>query len=1315
MADVPGAPGERCVVSLNGWWDFQPAAEDLTSPPPRPETVPVDGWQDKAYLVPGFFTDHPYPEAWRETRSGWARTRFQVDAIPEGRRAWLTIGAAIPLAQVFVNGKKVAVQEDMFLGGAVDVTEVLRVGENELAVFLCPFASIANPNDPTSRLIDVPWGCCIAHDQAGIWQDVKLEWRGAVHFADITIRTSTREGKLTVIAAIENRTDKAFAGRFALAVEDESAEVLNLSPTEVALGPSETREYTVEAAWTTYRPWFPEDPKLYHLRARLWHGNAAADVLRTRFGFREVWIEGHRILLNGRPQRWGGEWCHKSHSHWLRPEYVRQWYQQIKDLNCHYVRMHTFPHPEYFLDIADEMGIMVCQESALHGSGTWGHDTPQLWERARLHVRRVVRRDKNHPSLVIWSVENEMRWALHVVPSAKDELPKLRALFNELDPTRTAYHDGDSSLWNEATQPILSRHYGPSCHGLGWWDRSRPLHAGEMGRWHYGSPYVALQWAGDEVYADYAELSRSLARDAARIVELARANEVSCCFIWNTSGLDNFRPAEKREFKWDDPASPAAKPLAHKPYESEYAWWEEGAGYRPGFSFETMKHSFRPLAIVVREERTQFYTDRSAPHTVWVVNDLAADVAGELEVRLEQDGATVWQDSRSMSIAAGQTGNEAWQVPLDGAKEGAAAIVTIFRCEQGEDIVRREVRLTSAEARSTKLDLPPVAVWGESTILPWLKAHGVNAVQLSGNTALNPKATPLLIVGERAVQPGTNQNQRVRDFMAAGGCVLVLEQAHSLFPGLAMERMPIEMAHVRDASHPMLAGVVEEDLRFFGDDPFGLPSSDSWVTINPFVKPTESEVVRPIVDSSGGDFGQGGLKWAPVVEVQSGAGLLIAAQLRFADRLNELPVADRMLWQALAYLAAGARPGERTVGVDGYMIDHLADTLAVMRSGAVTPAIATKQSAISIVSGSAVHTLDPSTWRQFAYDGGTLVVWGLSEETVAYWQSVIERPIAIFEPEHAVYQLVATGPTPLLRGISNEDTCWLENWAYTPANRKEAIVRRLVDIEGATVHLQNATRSGLDWLFGDDRFSEWARMPCLSEYFDAPPPKVGAGLVEVKVGDGRVLFCQVLWRPELWQFRRFLGLLMLNLGLATATDVLAGTMTPGEQAGEGFPVEVRAASTDEAGLEELVGMSKRQIEHLGENFTFREWPGWKRVPAPGGKLSAQEAGTGLVAIGLEVTSPEPRKFMQTVGGLPNPDLQTFLRMEGRGKVRVWIDGAAWGSFDLPARGPVCAADIDLEAGANSVLLAWEPDSEKAELSLRFENKDRRPETTFGFA
>ena len=66
---------------------------------------------------------------------------------------------------------------------------------------------------------------------------------------------------------------------------------------------------------------------------------------------------------------------------------------------------------------------------------------------------------------------------------------------------------------------------------------------------------AVLQRQYDEVFEDYAKMSRSLARDAARIIELGRANEVSCLFVWNTSGLDNFRPAAARTFDWPEPQS----------------------------------------------------------------------------------------------------------------------------------------------------------------------------------------------------------------------------------------------------------------------------------------------------------------------------------------------------------------------------------------------------------------------------------------------------------------------------------------------------------------------------------------------------------------------------------------------------------------------------------------------------------------------------------------------------------------------------------------------------------------------------------------
>jgi beta-galactosidase len=1314
MTTMPGFP--RQTRLLNGWWDFQPVPHPDLTVPLEPTEVPTAGWQFSTYLVPGFFTDNLYNESWRASRSGWARTRFTLDELPTDRRLYLTIGAAIPQAHIFVNGQRVAIQEDMFIGEPVEITPYVQAGLNELAVFLTEFRTFPHPQTGTISLIDVPWGCCIASAQAGIWQDVTLEWRPMVQIEDVTIRTSVRQGTLTTITRVRNTGTTVYVGSLRHTVLAREVLLFFLPPIPVTLAPGEAAEFSQTVTWKDYRPWCPEDPYLYHLQSDLEHGNGIADSVRTRFGFREVWIEGHRVLLNGQPQRWSGEWCHKSHSHWLRPEYVRQWYQQIKDLNMNYVRMHTFPHPGYFLDIADEMGILVCQESALHGSGQSGIDTPQLWERAREHVRRMVWRDKNHPSLVLWSVENEMRWSLNIVPSAKEELPKLRALFNRLDPTRPAYHDGDSSLWNEDEQQLISRHYGPSCHGWGWWDKKVPLHAGEMGRWHYASPYVAMQWAGDEVFTDYALLSRSLALDATRIVELARANEVTCTFLWNTSGLDNFRPAQEKFFAWEEPNTPYAKPLQHVPYESEYAWWEKGSGYRPGHSFPLIRHALRPLAVVIREERNQFYTDRSVPHTVYVVNDRSLVAAGRLQVRLEQEQEVLWEHEAELSVPSGGTETVRLQVPLAGAKAGPATLVTRFECSWGTDVVRRELRLADPSVRREPLALPTVGVWGRGEILAWLEGHGVSAVQLAEDAPLDPQETPLLVVAEHSVQPGSDQNRRLAAFLAAGGRALVLEQDHSLFPGLSVARMPVEFAQVRDPQHPVVAGITRDDLRFFGDDPFGLPSSDSWVTLYPYVKPTEEHVVRPIIDSSGGDFGTGGLTWAPVVEVRSGAGVVIASQLRLMDRLAELPVADRLLRNALAYLAEARPLPETALNLPAEFAGRVRQ--AAPQAPVVELAAAERPTApIAAFAGDALPGQAAATLAEYAAAGGTILVWGLKEEARAFWQEVIGREIDLWTPEHAVYHLIAPRPSPLLAGLSNEDTCWLDNWTYRRIHTKNAIVEHLLTIPEAVEHLQNAARSGLDVLYGDEQATEWKRMPALSRFFDGPAPRVGGGLVEVPLGQGRVIFCQILWRPDLWQFRRFLGLFLWNLGLPMATDVLAGESTPtAGRASDGYPLTMRVArGLDEAALQELLALSKRRVEYCSDNMTFGQWHGWQVVETPQGVLAASQApGQGPVVVGLQVRSPEPRKFMETVGGLPNPDLQTFLRLRGAGSVRAWVNGASWGAAELTPESTAYIADIDFEAGVNLVVLVWEPAAPEATLELRFENKDRRPEITFAF-
>ncbi len=1311
---------------LNGWWDILPQEHLDLAVPLEPETVPTRGWTPAAYLVPGFFTDAGYPDAWKETRTAWARTAFRSPELAPDQRAILTINAAIPRAHLFLNGTRIAVQDDMFIGDPVDVTGRLRAGENELAVLLTDHRRFPHPDTGELTLEEVPWGCCISRQQAGIWQDVRLDVRPATHIAHTTIRTSVREDRLWIRVQIVNDAAKPFEGELVAQVDTGAQAGPALSPQPVTLAPGEAAEITLEAPWSNYRAWSPDDPHLYHLDLLLVTDGRVVDAVRERLGFREVWIDGHRIRLNGQAQRWYGEWAHKAHAHWLRPEYVRQWYQQLRDLNMNYVRLHTFPHPELYLDIADEMGILICQETALYGSFQGGLDTPNLWPNAAAHVRRMVRRDSNHPSLVIWSVENEMRWALNTMPQARVELPKLRQLFNQLDPTRPAIHDGDSGIWNEREQELISRHYGPACHGWGWWDRSRPLLSSELGRWHYGSPHVALTWDDDVVYADYGRMCRSIAQDAARIIELGRANEVSCLFPWNTSGLDNLRPAEERTFDWPDPSAPHAKPLVHTAYQSEYAWWRDEEPYRPGPSFETLRRANRPVALVPWQERSGFYSDDTAEHRVFLVNDLLQTLSGQLIARLVQDGRTVWQDQIAITAPAGGTAEHTWQVPLEGLASGDAMLETLFAPEKGgnagvADVIERPLRIADATDRASKLTLPmgaPVGVWGESALVPWLEARGVPTRAISPEALPAPTEMPIIVVGEGAVRPGSPVTRSLQAYCQAGGRLLVLEQQHSLFPGLSLERLPNETAHLRDPQHPVVAGITPLDLRFWGDDPFGLPSSTSWVTVMPYVKPRDAGHVRAIIDSSGGDFGTGGLGRAPVVEARIGQGIAIGMQLNLVERLGRLPVADRLLSNALRYLAEAAPPQPQPVVADEALVaawpSDLTDQLPALL-GEQPP----EGARFALADGSHPPA-DPAAWRRWLEGGGTLLLWDLQPDALAAWNEALSAQIELVEPAHPVYHLVraetADGPTGILAGLSNEDTCWLENWQYTRGNRKETIASHFLDPSVGRQWLTNAPKAGLDVLFGDERFSERERMVAMSAYLDADPPPTLGGLVEVPVGRGRALVCQVHWRPDKWQFRRLLGTLLWNLAGVEGSDILDGDTTPTSgRRSDGYPLSVLVAvDLDDDAVELLRQASERQVEYCSDNATFLQQSQWQRMDTPDGQLAASAAKPARrVVIGFQVSAPTARKLTSTLGGLPNPDLQTHLALTGGGSVQAWINGAAWPRVTLEdSQGRI--ADIDLEAGANSVLLVWEPPTGGGTLGLRFVDKHGDPEITFAF-
>src|SRR5206468_3849658 len=85
------------------------------------------------------------------------------------------------------------------------------------------------------------------------------------------------------------------------------------------------------------------------------------------------------------------------------------WYTMARGAHINQIRPHAMPHPRFYYDLADEMGMLIMDESAFFASHVnFNYDAPELWDRAQEHIRAWVRRDRNHPSVMGWSVANEV-------------------------------------------------------------------------------------------------------------------------------------------------------------------------------------------------------------------------------------------------------------------------------------------------------------------------------------------------------------------------------------------------------------------------------------------------------------------------------------------------------------------------------------------------------------------------------------------------------------------------------------------------------------------------------------------------------------------------------------------------------------------------------------------------------------------------------------------------------------------------------------------------------------------------------------------
>lgn len=439
----------EAVLPLDGTWRAQPPGQ-------AERDVPVPArWEG----LPGL----------RDVHELTYRRTFDVPETMSGRRLVLRFDAVGEFAEVRVNGRSAGRALLGPLPGEFDVTDLVAAPStnNRLEVLVADDTCFAVPRPSSDWRNTRSW---LAHgiganNRKGLFQSVSLRARPPVWIADARIRTSVRDHTLTVTYEIHNSHKETLRATLATAVRPwpDGAAALTPSaltppPLTVELPGFVTTQVTVTAPWANPTLWQPDHPALYVLRATLTDAVSGPLCRREdRFGFREVGFEGTQFRLNGiRCNLRGESPSYAERAGWMDTrEQAERLVKRALSANFNVVRFHAAPAPPHVLDVCDEQGLLVIDESGIYAS--WGMlmpEHPEFMPECERHLTRWVRRDRNHPAVVLWSAENE---GLNVNALAPAQLKRYAEVINANDGTRPVVFDGDGT--GEGASPASVKHY----------------------------------------------------------------------------------------------------------------------------------------------------------------------------------------------------------------------------------------------------------------------------------------------------------------------------------------------------------------------------------------------------------------------------------------------------------------------------------------------------------------------------------------------------------------------------------------------------------------------------------------------------------------------------------------------------------------------------------------------------------------------------------------------------------------------------------------------------------------------------------------
>jgi len=1019
---APEGPGKRSTTPLDGTWQIARADEQVIQDRlgPMAAAPPADRLYWRAARVPGdrnvvrpdMVMCHRY----------FYRTRVRVPAETEGRSFLLHFPSTNMVVTVFVNGRRCGWNKAPFAVWDCDITEAVRPGQvNEIWVgvkdtyyglssetrrmFNIPLDLLDN-NQGVAHRFDMPvWH----HSRNGILETPSLVVAGRAYVADVFAMPSVRRKRLgleVTVADAGGRDADVTVTNEVVPLDGGAAEKkFRDAQVTVPAGGSATLKLT--ESWENPRLWWPDDPQQYQVVTRLYVGGELVDTRRTKFGFREWEWQSPVFKLNGIP--WQGRADLTQLGAADPEEAVATWRKNGQTMFRFWGTSWAGMGMGETLDFMDSHGVPVRRSGIFDGEmASYALAKREMRDGENVKVvnkalfdnwihqlKAQARGERNHPSIFIWSVENEIIFInannLGNLDVVEPEVARAVREVMRLDPTRPAMVDGGRAL-TDMSLPVNGCHYNDPA------DRDLPDQAYTMEKIYDGKSRGKWLMRKDrpvffgEAFYAMGRKPSGYAGVGGEVAFLGRAH--------TKEGVARLCRMMSEGYRWHGLAA--------------FHYWLSDADSTGHYN------SWQPVCVLSRQWNWTFGGGAAVSRTLKVLNDTRHPDPIEMGWQFTLDGRQVAQDRATFNVppGGGQVTEITFQVPQVSKRTRGEFILT---CSRGGKEVFREVKEVWV-IDPDGAPRPEVKA-GEITVLDphgsakaRLAARGIPFSELDAVSGEPPPGAKLLIVGKDALSAREATDPKWKTLAASGLRILVLDQAVPLHyqavpADLEPTRLVGRIAFSENLQHPVFDGLDQPD--------FFTWSGDHVVYRNVYRK--ASRGARSLAHCDGE------LRCSALSECAVEGGLLLLSQFAIGDKLATDPVAGRLFDNMVNYCLSYRLVRKATASAvpQGTPLARLLDEIELVRDP--TPDV------VAALGGEhqiVVATADPATLSKLAQNkarvdafterGGYLMLFGLTPEGLADFNRIVgvEHLIRPFERERVT---LPGARDPVLSGLTTRD------------------------------------------------------------------------------------------------------------------------------------------------------------------------------------------------------------------------------------------------------------------------------------------------------